>query len=74
MTKVDVIIPVIQPSKKLFLLLDALADQTVLPEKVYLLNVETGDEETESEALKEKIYRYFDYRAKETSSRRVSRT
>ena len=37
MTKVDVIIPVIQPSKKLFLLLDALADQTVLPEKVYLL-------------------------------------
>ena len=59
MTKVDVIIPVIQPSKKLFLLLDALADQTVLPEKVYLLNVENGDEETESEALKEKIYRYF---------------
>ncbi len=59
MTKVDVIIPVIQPSKKFFLLLDALADQTVLPEKVYLLNVENGDEEHNSEALKEKIYHYF---------------
>lgn len=59
MTKVDVIIPVIQPSKKFFLLLDALADQTILPEKVYLLNVENGEEETDSETLKEKIYRYF---------------
>lgn len=59
MTKVDVIIPVIQPSKKFFLLLDALADQTILPEKVYLLNMENGEEETDSETLKEKIYRYF---------------
>lgn len=59
MTKVDVIIPVMQSGKKLFLLLDALADQTVLPEKVYLLNVENGEEERDSETLKEKIYRYF---------------
>lgn len=59
MTKVDVIIPVIQPSKKLFLLLDALADQTVVPAKVYLLNVENGDSENDSTTLQSKIYRYF---------------
>ena len=59
MTKVDVIIPVIQPSKKLFLLLDALADQTVVPAKVYLLNVENGDSERNSETLQKQIYHYF---------------
>ena len=58
-TKVDVIIPVTKKGKKLLKVLDALASQTVLPEKVILLNVETGEKERSSEYLKESIYRFF---------------
>jgi len=54
-----VIIPVCHAGKRLFKLLDALASQTVLPEKVYLLNVETGWEEDSSQALQEQIYKHF---------------
>lgn len=57
--KVDVIIPVCQPDKRFFKLLAGLAMQTVMPEKVYLLNVESGEEGDSCEALQEKIYRYF---------------
>ena len=58
-SKVDVIIPVCHPGKKLFKVLDMLAEQTVIPEKVYLLNVEDGDEESSCEELQKQIYRYF---------------
>ena len=57
--KVDVIIPVCQPDKRFFKLLAGLAMQTVVPEKVYLLNVESGEPEDSCEALSEQIYRYF---------------
>ncbi len=57
--KVDVIIPVCQPDKRFFKLLAGLAMQTVMPEKVYLLNVESGDPEDSCEALREQIYHYF---------------
>lgn len=58
-SKVDVIIPVCHAGKRLFKLLEGLAGQTVLPQKVYLLNVETGWEEDSSGALQEQIYKYF---------------
>jgi len=58
-TKVDVIIPVTKKGKKLLKVLDALASQTVIPEKVILLNVENGEPERSSEYLKESIYRFF---------------
>jgi len=57
--KVDVIIPVCHADKKLFQLLDSLTNQTVLPEKVILLNVETGWKEDSSEELQKQIYKYF---------------
>lgn len=57
--KVDVIIPVCHADKKLFQLLDSLTNQTVLPEKVILLNIETGWKEDSSEELQKKIYKYF---------------
>ena len=57
-SKVDVIIPVYQPGKKLFKLLEMLTEQTVVPEKVCLLNVETG-EEYSCEELRKQIYRYY---------------
>ncbi len=57
--KVDVIITVNNPGKKFFKLLDSLADQTVIPEKIVLMNVEDGEEENKSEALEKRIYRYF---------------
>lgn len=57
--KVDVIIPVYHPDKKLYRLLTMLSDQTVLPETVYLMNTETGKEEDSSEVLKEKIHKFF---------------
>lgn len=58
-SKVDVIIPVCHPDKKLLKLLNSLAEQTVLPEKVVLLNVETGWKEDSSEELQKQIYKYF---------------
>ncbi len=58
-SKVDVIIPVCHGDKKLFKLLEVLAEQTVLPEKVILLNVETGWEEDSCEELQNQIYKYF---------------
>lgn len=58
-SKVDVIIPVCHADKKLFKLLENLAGQTVLPEKVVLLNVETGWKEDSSEELQKQIYKYF---------------
>ncbi|MBP3568951.1 MAG: glycosyltransferase [Lachnospiraceae bacterium] len=58
-SKVDVIIPVCHPGKRLLLLLEKLAEQTVLPEKVYLLNVETGWKEDSCEELQNLIYKYF---------------
>ena len=57
--KVDVIIPVCQPDKRFFKLLAGLAMQTVVPEKVILLNVESGEPEDTCEALQEQIYHYF---------------
>ena len=48
-SKVDVIIPVCHGDKKLFKLLECLAMQTVIPEKVVLLNVETGWKEDSCE-------------------------
>lgn len=58
-SKVDVIIPVTKKGKKLLKVLDALASQTVIPEKVILLNVETGEKERSSEYLMNSIYRFF---------------
>lgn len=58
-SKVDVIIPVCHGDKKLFKVLEGLAEQTILPEKVILLNVETGWKEDSSEELKDRIYKYF---------------
>ena len=58
-SKVDVIIPVCHPDKKLFRLLDSLTEQTVRPEKVILLNVETGWKEDSCEELEGQIYKYF---------------
>ena len=58
-SKVDVIIPVCHGEKKLFKLLESLAGQTVLPEKVVLLNVETGWKEDSCEELQNQIYKYF---------------
>ena len=58
-SKVDVIIPVCHPDKKLLRLLDSLAGQTVIPEKVVLLNVETGWKEDSCEELENQIYKYF---------------
>jgi len=58
-SKVDVIIPVCHWGKRLFKLLEGLAGQTVLPEKVVLLNVETGWKEDSSEELQKQIYKYF---------------
>ena len=55
-SKVDVIIPVCHGDKKLFKLLECLAMQTVLPEKVVLLNVETGWKEDSCEELQNQIY------------------
>jgi len=57
--KVDVIIPVCQPDKRFFKLLAGLAMQTVMPEKVILLHVESGEPEDSCEELREQIYRYF---------------
>lgn len=57
--KVDVIIPVCQPDRRFFKLLAGLAMQTVMPEKAYLLNVESGEPEDSCEALQEQIYHYF---------------
>jgi len=58
-SKVDVIIPVCHPGKRFFKLLEGLAEQTVLPAKVLLLNVETGWKEDSSEELQKQIYKYF---------------
>lgn len=58
-SKVDVIIPVTKKGKTLLRVLDALATQTVVPEKVLLLNVETGEKERDSEYLKNSIYHFF---------------
>ena len=58
-SKVDVIIPVCHWEKRLFKLLESLAGQTVLPEKVVLLNVETGWKEDSCEELQNQIYKYF---------------
>lgn len=58
-SKVDVIIPVCHGDKKLFKLLECLASQTVLPEKVVLLNVETGWKEDSCDELQKQIYKYF---------------
>ncbi len=58
-SKVDVIIPVCHAGKRLFKLLESLAEQTVLPEKVVLLNVETGWKEDSCEELQKQIYKYF---------------
>ena len=58
-SKVDVIIPVCHWDKKLFKVLEGLAGQTVLPEKVVLLNVETGWKEDSCEELQHQIYKYF---------------
>lgn len=58
-SKVDVIIPVCHAGKKLFKVLEGLAGQTVLPEKVVLLNIETGWEEDSCEELQKQIYKYF---------------
>ena len=58
-SKVDVIIPVCHGDKKLCKVLEGLAGQTVLPEKVVLLNVETGWKEDSCEELKHQIYKYF---------------
>lgn len=58
-SKVDVIIPVCHWGKRLFKLLESLAGQTVLPEKVVLLNVETGWKEDSCEELQKQIYKYF---------------
>lgn len=58
-SKVDVIIPVCHWGKRLFKLLEGLAGQTVLPEKVILLNVETGWKEDSCEELQKQIYKYF---------------
>ena len=57
--KVDVIIPVCHWGKRLFKLLEGLAGQTVLPEKVVILNVETGWKEDSCEELQKQIYKYF---------------
>ena len=57
--KVDVIIPVCHGDKKLFKLLECLAMQTVIPEKVILLNVETGWKEDSCEELQKQIFKYF---------------
>ncbi len=58
-SKVDVIIPVCHWGKRLFKLLEGLAGQTVLPNKVILLNVETGWKEDSSTELQKQIYKYF---------------
>lgn len=58
-SKVDVIIPVCHAGKRLCKLLEGLAGQTVLPEKVILLNVETGWKEDSCEELQSQIYKYF---------------
>jgi len=58
-SKVDVIIPVCHWGKRLFKLLESLAEQTVIPEKVVLLNVETGWKEDSCEELQKQIYKYF---------------
>jgi rhamnosyltransferase len=58
-SKVAVIIPVCHGDKKLFKLLECLAEQTVLPEKVVLMNVETGWKEDSCEELQKQIYKYF---------------
>ena len=58
-SKVDVIIPVCHGDKKLFKLLERLAEQTILPEKVILMNVETGWKEDSCEELQKQIYKYF---------------
>lgn len=57
--RVDVIIPVYHPDKKLLHLLDMLSNQTVLPETVYLLNTETGKAADSCEELKRKIIEFF---------------
>ena len=58
-SKVDVIIPVCHWGKRLFKWLEGLAGQTVLPEKVVLLNVETGWKEDSCEELQKQIYKFF---------------
>lgn len=58
-SKVAVIIPVCCPEKRFFQLLESLTEQTVLPEKVVLLNVETGWKEDSCEELQKRIYQYF---------------
>lgn len=58
-SKVDVIIPVCHWGKRLFKLLEGLAEQTVIPAKVVLLNVETGWKEDSCEELQNQIYKYF---------------
>ncbi|MGN0507394.1 MAG: hypothetical protein ACI4FZ_12595, partial [Lachnospiraceae bacterium] len=62
--KVDVIIPVYHPDKKLYRLLEMLSNQTILPETVYLMNTETGKNEDSSEVLKEKIKGFFSKKKK----------
>lgn len=56
--KVDVVIPVYHPDKKLFRLLNMLSEQSVVPETVYLMNTETG-EENNCEVLRKKIRTFF---------------
>ena len=57
--KVDVIIPVYHPDGKLFRLLDKLAEQSVLPDRVYLMNTETGKPEDSCKELEKRIRTYF---------------
>lgn len=56
--KVDVIIPVYHPDQKFYRLLDMLSGQTVMPETVYLMNTETGDEDN-CEVLQGNIRSFF---------------
>lgn len=56
---VDVVIPVYKPGKKFYRLLDKLADQTIVPGKVILMNTETENEESSSEVLEKNIREFF---------------
>lgn len=57
--KVDVIIPVYRPDGKLFRLLDRLAEQSVLPDRVYLMNTETGKPEDSCKEMEKRIRMFF---------------
>ncbi|MCR5153843.1 MAG: glycosyltransferase [Lachnospiraceae bacterium] len=56
---VDVVIPVYRPDKKLYKLLDKLADQSVKPDKVIIMNTETGRAEDSSENLAAEVENFF---------------